>query len=181
MKKLMLTCAAIMIAAMVQAATFNWFGITQSTNPNAAFPGWMGTSSTFYLVFLGAESSGFGDGGFDINNRPTVGNAYGAGTVVGSFNQTSGYNYGAGTAFYAYSASQTVINGNYAMLYIDEGTTDTYGVHTFNISGLADTSSPPTANAGNLDAGMFTSVPEPTSMALLALGIAALGLRRRRS
>lgn len=176
MKKLTVITAIAMTAGLLQAATFNWStsASLNSLTPNPPGDGYTSENTSFQLVFFGATEPVVG-GNFDWNNvtdDPTMGTevAWSGGS----------YNYALGTAAFSYSAPEASINGWYGVVILDAATPSYYGFNKFEVSGLTDQSAAPEFNTGgSTDASGFQAVPEPTSMALIGIGAAAIALRKR--
>ncbi len=181
MKKMMTIAAALFVAVAANAASFDWGTLwTYSTNPdgsmNAGLFGSGTTAGTAWLVMAGG-----GVGGISVDN---LGNL-----TVGTGNSL--YNTEAITgAQFAFSATVPAAqNGNPFVVVAFDSATSMWGVSLpYIMDGLSD--SPPVGGAAGFqnDNGVngdglpylaLNNVPEPTSFALLALGAAAVGLRRR--
>jgi hypothetical protein len=170
MKKLMTVLAIALTAIAVNAASVNWLSGNVSALPNFAAD-WQGQAMYFFLVdsaaydtsaLVGSLSAGdaFNPAGADLSvallGAPFFGKGTGAKT---SFAQ--------GDYAYGYAVIYNSIGDQFAIS--DVGTSAVFGVFgnaSLNLGGTA-----------NFD--VYEVVPEPTSFALLALGAAALGLRRR--
>lgn len=174
MKKMMLLGLVTLVAGMVQAATFNW-STDGSLNSKLAGDGYTSATVAFQLVFFGATAPTMGNGNWDSSSGSLVGVT---GTEM-AWTGGVGYSFAAGTAAFNLTASEATINGWYGVVISDSATPGWYGFDSFQVSGLSDTSPTPSFTNASTDAGQFVAVPEPTSMALLALGVAALGLRRK--
>jgi hypothetical protein len=179
MKKIMIAFVAMLIVSSVNAASVNWTTSSMLALPSYATK-WQNQTVSFYLTTAGYDLSTIITG-LQANDKsvlnPQPGLALDATKALG------------GDPFYRAAITGTdtsFVNGNTAYGFAVVWNTGTAGVDLdFVISKV--TASVVFGPAGNasldfLGAANFTSysvVPEPTSMALLALGIAAVGLRRR--
>ena len=173
MKKVMVMGLVTLVAGAMQAATFNW---NTKNSMNSKYPGdgYTSPGAAFQLVFFGDTQTLLGDNNWDTTTHSLVGVS---GTLL---NWADGsYNYALGSAFFTYGASESVINGWYGVVITDTASPGYFGFQSFQVSGLMDAGAAGTFEFASTDAGQFVAVPEPTSMALLALGVAALGLRRK--
>ena len=164
MKKLLIIATAVVLAGLTQAATVQW-----QVGGSAASAG-----QTAYLVLTSkvpAEitslsditSKAFASG--EIKKDGRVYNAKGTTDVadVGA-GSSAGY-----TIFFVDSASNSYLNGG-------TGTVTGYGPTDPQVVATASTANY-TAPGGT--GWTPIAVPEPTTVALLALGLAALGLKRK--
>lgn len=179
MKKMMMMIAAVAVAGMAQAASFNWSATAglNSLNPVLGDAGY-GSSSAYVMIFSVADGFTAANGQFDVSTLAL------SGGVNQSANITiGGYNYAVGNIFLTYTEDQGTINRTYALVFYDPTTPSRVGIDVFAFTGLTNVGSAGDRGLGNFDLGAgaasFTTVPEPTSMALLALGVAAVGLRRK--
>jgi|694.fasta_scaffold140684_2 hypothetical protein len=167
MKKLMMMLVFALVAGMSQAAVISWStGRIYTPGVGGVFGAAVGSTTGTYLamVYFYTDSGGVNGitltGGNTDNSTTAIG-----GSVLNS--TTVGYNFLASTTYYG-KVVVTTTDGNWMMT-----------------SGLASSTVPGTGDgvlnfttAGAMPS-QWTAVPEPTSMALLALGAAALGLRRK--
>ncbi len=193
MKKLMTIAAAVMMAVMAQAATLTW-GVTgslyatQGTQNDGG--GWASAGTLVMLVYNG-NSTPFG--GIAYNSSTASWELGGSGQLVSSYTTT-------GTDYDNGKFSQTLSGVNQTYLGNSFGSWEAMNTMSFSVVAISGAyygvGSPTTTGFstafgndslgfasinGILDAGnaLYTVVPEPTSFALLALGAAAIGLRRR--
>lgn len=167
MKKLLIIATALVLAGLTQAATVQW-----RVNGTAASAG-----QTAYVVLtskIPTEITSLSDitnAAFDSGEIKKNGRDYyvsGTKTLddkdVGA-GQTVGY-----TIFFVDSASDSYLNGG-------TGSVKGYGASDPPVSASAATST--YTAPGGAGWTKIEAVPEPTAVALLALGLAALGLKRK--
>ena len=175
MNKLLTIAVAFLCALAAQASVVNWNYDNDITDSNGDY-----VDGSAWIVYLGSTSGGVSDLAVDnsgslsmgsgsslVTTAPVVDGVFNDGTDLDTFIDSTGVGYYAMVAAFQDSAS-----GNWF-----------YGVSSpVSVTGLdneTNTTKPVYFDDGVWELSTPAPIPEPTSVALLALGLAALGLKRK--
>jgi len=190
MKKMMILFAAFTMITNVYAANLNWstsgFRVQGSTTTLVPIAG--ANDMYYQLVFTTDAAGSVGDytyaGGLGVNDKSVVSKYY---TRNGGLSLEVA---GDDAAVKSWTGSPVLTTANFYLVAFYNGTGDSLAspthwyvsnIQQIDVSNLAgaDASMAFSGNSGAATLTPWVAVPEPTSMALLALGVAAVGLRRR--
>ena len=174
MKKMMAMMAVLLVAVMSQAANVGWnTGAIKTVGTAGVFGSNVGTSTTFgnalvlfWVDNAGSQGAAVGSVAGNTDTSTSAASVYNGTTTAPSFT--------ASTKYWA----QVIVTTS------DGLWQQTSTVASFTVPGTGDAAINFLAGTGfdvvsNKMPAQWTSVPEPTSLALLALGAAAMGLRRK--
>lgn len=171
MTKMIVALAVIAMTSVASAASFVW--ATDSGNM-------VNAPNTTVLYLYATTSQAYGNGDFNYSTHQLGGL-----TALGTYAQALGDNSngvfdGYGYFVYDNGGGMIAAGTQYAVVGWDAGTSTKYGVGYVTIGTSIGDSDPQAAiNATGFDITGYNAVPEPSSMALLAIGAVAMRLRRK--
>ena len=194
MKKLMIACAVVAMAAVTQAASINWTISNVFTPSDSSSKADTGTMSAWLFVTANSTDVTTGipittlaavqsvlDSG-DLTGLSSLSAAHGSNTSAGMFTGATGlegFSSGSLTAFAVVVDSTDLASAeNYFLVSSGAEKTATFTSATGMKQLAWGSQASITQAAGGWTS---TSVPEPTSGLLMLLGMAGLALRRKRA
>jgi len=191
MKKMITIVAALFVAAAAQAAVIDWEINGRDTLKHQSGVGNVAAGVLVYLVF--ADDAATLAATIAAGTFLTQEDVLGSYAIIGSQG-----NFGGTTASAIHDNIDVNVVYEFAIIAFNEqytgaeGSSGYYKIITGGGNHFARGYAPPPGNAGATDPAAwigvdaaaapwvaYTVIPEPTAMALLALGAAAVGLRRR--